>query len=284
MIDAHVHLFPDRLFDAIWKWFDDNAWTIADKLYADQVVDRLQAGGADYVVGLLYAHRPGMAEELNAWIGALARRRPEVVACCTAHPRDADILSVLRRAKEVHGARLVKQHAHVLAIAPDDPVMFPLYEACIELGLPLNLHAGNGPRLPGYKAPTERISGAAHTRPVLERYPELRLIVPHLGSLEPDTFFDWLERYPNLYLDTALAMVDFMPSTKLGRRDRVGRYPGRILFGTDYPNIPFALGTELQELRGYGFARDVERELLHDTAARLFGLPPATGASQGERT
>lgn len=277
MIDAHVHLFPDRLFDAIWKWFDDNAWAIAEKLYADDVIDRLEAAGNDYVVGLLYAHKPGMSDELNAWIGALARRRPCVVPSCTAHPRDADLTSILRRAKEVHGARLVKQHAHVLGIAPDDPAMFPLYEACIRLGLPLNLHVGNGPKLPGYQAPTDRISGAARTRGVLDRYPELRLVVPHLGLMDHDTFLDWLDSYPNLYLDTAMALVDFLPSMSITGRERIGDHAQRIMFGTDFPNIPYPLRTERDRLLSFGFPSPAQHALMHGTAAALLGLsePPA---------
>jgi len=26
VVDAHVHLFPDRVFEAIWRWFDTHAW------------------------------------------------------------------------------------------------------------------------------------------------------------------------------------------------------------------------------------------------------------------
>lgn len=283
MVDAHVHLFPDRLFDAIWRWFDANAWTIREKLYADQVVDRLEQAGTDHVVGLLYAHQPGMAEELNAWIGALARRRPSVVPCCTVHPRDRDVASVLRRAKEHHGARLVKQHCHVMGVAPDDPILFPLYEACIKLDLPLNLHVGNGPKLPGYAAPTDRVSGAARTRGVLERYPELRLIVPHLGLMEPETFLDWLDLYPNLYLDTAMAMVDFLPGMRVGGRDRVGSRPGRILFGTDFPNLPYPLETERMRIEGYDFGASALAALLHDAAAELLGLPGSAAQPGGPR-
>jgi uncharacterized protein len=27
MIDAHVHLFPDRLYQAVWRWFDAAGWS-----------------------------------------------------------------------------------------------------------------------------------------------------------------------------------------------------------------------------------------------------------------
>lgn len=272
MIDAHVHLFPDRLFDAIWRWFDAHAWPIRHKVYADEVIDRLEAAGNEHVVGLLYAHQPEMAEDLNAWIGALARRRPTVIPCATVHPRDADVAGTLRRAREVHGARLVKQHCHVMNIAPDDPAMFPLYETSIELGLPMNLHVGNGPKLVGYASPTDAVSGAGRTRVVLERYPELRLIVPHLGCMEEATFISWLDRYPNLYLDTSMALVAALEGWDMSGREVVGEHPDRVMFGTDFPNIPFSIDTEREALEALGFSPEVNARMFHHTAAAVFGV------------
>ncbi len=273
MIDAHIHLFPDRMFDAIWKWFDDHAWTVKHKIYADEIIDRLEAMGVTHAVALPYAHKPGMSVELNAWLGDLARRRPMVIPGATAHPRDADIRGILKRAAEVHGARIVKQHCHVLGIAPDDPAMFPIYEACISLGLPLVLHAGNGPRLTGYNSSTDGVSGAAHTVPVLDRYPELRLIVPHLGCMEEEIFFGLLERFPNLYLDTTMVMVASIPELQIGDRSALARFPGRILYGTDFPNIPYEPGTERLAIEALGLDPEVFVEITHNAAARLLGLP-----------
>jgi predicted TIM-barrel fold metal-dependent hydrolase len=272
VIDAHVHLFPDRLFDAIWKWFDEHAWVIRDKLYADPLLDRLERSGVTHVVGLLYAHRPGISDELNRWLGDLARRRPLVLPCATAHPLDDDLPGTLQRACEEHGARLVKQHCHVLGIAPDDPRMFPLYETCIRLGLPLNLHAGNGPKLPGYAAATDAVSGLARTETVLRRYPELRLIVPHLGCMEQQSFLDALDRFPNLYLDTSMALAPFAPGVDLCGRNLLHLHPGRILFGTDFPNIPYDLATERSIVEQAALEPRTRDELFHGAAARLLGL------------
>jgi uncharacterized protein len=270
VIDAHVHLFPDRLFDAIWRWFDQHAWTIRYKVYADEVIDHLEAANNDFVVALQYAHNPGMAEDLNAWMGELARRRPVVIPCATVHPHDDDLLGILRRAKETHGARLVKQHCHVLGIAPDDPVMFPLYEACVTLQLPLNLHVGNGPKLVGYGSPTDEVSGARRTQVVLERFPELRLVVPHLGCMEESTFIGWLDRYPNLYLDTSMAMVPFIEGMEISGREALADHANRVMFGTDFPNIPFELGAERAAVQALGFDDNTLQAIFHDTAAALF--------------
>lgn len=272
MIDAHVHFFPDRLLQAIWSWFDQHAWAIHEKMGADKTVERLREAGTDRAVALVYAHKTGMSPDLNRWVGELARREPMVIAGATAHPQDRDVAGILRTARDEHGARVVKQHCHVLNLAPDDPAMFPLYEACIELGLPLVLHSGNGPKLRGYLAPTDEVSGALRTERVLMRFPELHLIVPHLGCMEEAAFFDMLDRYPNLYLDTTMALAPYAPGVAFRDRAGIAKFADRILFGTDTPNIPWPVDTERKALDALELADESKRKILHGTAAKLFGV------------
>jgi len=43
IIDFHTHFFPERLMQAIWRWFETHAWPIEYKLFADEAVAKLQA-------------------------------------------------------------------------------------------------------------------------------------------------------------------------------------------------------------------------------------------------
>jgi hypothetical protein len=61
VIDAHVHLFPDRVFDAIYRWFEKHAWRCRYRLHAEEVVELLAARGVRRFCALHYAHQPGMA-------------------------------------------------------------------------------------------------------------------------------------------------------------------------------------------------------------------------------
>src|SRR5688572_25858921 len=45
VIDAHVHLFPDRLFEAVWQWFDRYGWPIRYKIHTPAVVAFLLSRG-----------------------------------------------------------------------------------------------------------------------------------------------------------------------------------------------------------------------------------------------
>ncbi|MEZ4463054.1 MAG: hypothetical protein R3F43_00690 [bacterium] len=67
VVDAHVHLFPDRVFDALWRWFRAHAWPIRHP-HSPDVIDFLLARGVDHLAALHYAHRPGMAQALNRYM------------------------------------------------------------------------------------------------------------------------------------------------------------------------------------------------------------------------
>src|SRR6202048_3063422 len=127
LIDAHVHLLPDRLIEAIRRWFDEHAWDIQYRLGVDQCIATLKAGGVERMVALPYAHKPGMAQALNAFTLELARRHPEVVPCCTVFPGEEGAERILEEALgsgDFHG---VEMQSHVQRVAPDDPRLDPVW-------------------------------------------------------------------------------------------------------------------------------------------------------------
>jgi len=104
------------------------------------------------------------------------------------------------------------------------------------------------------------------------RYPELKLIVAHLGAMEETRFFEMLDRYPNLHLDTTMALTAFMPGQVVPDRSLLKRWPGRILFGTDFPYLPYALETERHVVEALDMTAEQRASILHGAAATLFGL------------
>lgn len=97
VIDAHVHLFPDGLFDALWSWFETHGWPVRYPLYSPAVVDFLLDRGVEHLVALHYAHRPGMARGLNRFVGELAAH-PQVTGLATVLPGEPDAASILEEA------------------------------------------------------------------------------------------------------------------------------------------------------------------------------------------
>jgi uncharacterized protein len=267
MIDAHVHLFPDRVFQAIWRWFDANAWSIRYRLNADEIVDFLVGNGVEKVVGLCYSHKPGMAESLNEFMADVARRRPEVIPCGTVLPGEPGARGIVARALSA-GMRGIKIHCHVQCLAPDDERMDAVYEECAAAGRPVVIHGGNAPATTGYACDPRQVGGMAAMRRALERHPNAPVVLPHLGADEIDLAEALLDDFPHLHLDTTMMFGRFFP---VGPDPAIlRRRADRILYGTDFPNIPFEWDRERNEI-----ARHLDGEALASVmganAARVFG-------------
>src|SRR5271156_1975410 len=130
MIDFHTHLHPPRLFAAIRRWFAERSdWKIEHQPTEPQDVARaLAAAGVERFVFFSYAHRPGMAREINAWLVQTARDLGGAgLALATIHLDDPDYLEDLERALEA-GCAGIKIHEDVQGLAVDDPRFAPAYE------------------------------------------------------------------------------------------------------------------------------------------------------------
>lgn len=267
VFDAHVHLFPDRVFDALRRWFDVHAWPIRYRLPSEQAIEFLATRGVRRMLGLCYAHRPGMARALNDHLLDLAQRYREVVPLATALPGEEGTREVVRRALG-EGARGVKLHCHVQQVAPDDPRLFEICEELVAAGRPLVLHAGREPSSDAYGVDTRALCGADAVARLLERFPGLTLVVPHLGADEFAEYEALLGRFPRLFLDTTMAVARYFPwPPPLGL---VARHSNRILYGSDFPNLPYAWDRELAVLAAHLSGEALSR-VLWKNAAELFG-------------
>lgn len=270
VVDAHVHLFPDRLFEALWGWFDRHAWPIRYRLRSEQVIEFLATRGVERVVGLHYAHKPGIAADLNRYVLDLARRFPQVIPTATVFPGERGARDLLRRAFG-EGARGVKIHCHVQKIAPDDPRLDEVFEEAAAAGVPVVMHAGREPASDAYGVDTRALCSVDAVDRVLARHPGLTLVVPHLGADEFDDYEALLDRHPRLFLDTTMAIAGYLPGgPDLGV---LARRADRLLYGSDFPDLPYAWSRELGVVAAAGLTPTAARALLGGTARRLF-LPP----------
>ena len=104
---------------------------------------------------------------------------------------------------------------------------------------------------------------------VLTDHPSLKLCVPHLGADEFDAYARLLERHDTLWLDTTMTVGGYFP-VPLPRQALEVR-PERILYGTDFPNIPYAWDRELKALTGLKLAEDALAGVLGGNTLRLYG-------------
>ena len=105
---------------------------------------------------------------------------------------------------------------------------------------------------------------------VLRNFPGLKVCVPHLGFDEITAYRKLIEKYDTLWLDTTMMLADYFPL-----EDRVeldGFRMDRILYGSDFPNIPYAWDRELKRLETAGLSWSQLEWILHKSAVDLFRL------------
>jgi predicted TIM-barrel fold metal-dependent hydrolase len=267
VVDAHVHLFPDAVFEAIWTWFDAHGWPVRHRLTSPAVIEFLLSRGVSRIVALHYAHRPGMARALNAYVAGLAAREPRVTALATVLPGEPDARAILEEAFAL-GLAGVKLHCHVQCLAPDDAAMMEAFEVCVAHDKPVVLHAGREPKSPAYRCDPHAICSAERVERVLATFPRLRLCVPHLGADEFDAYRRLLERHDNLWLDTTMVVADYFPGA--APVELLQARPERILYGTDFPNLPYAWDREVRRIAKLGLGPDALELVLGGSARALF--------------
>lgn len=247
VIDAHIHLMPDRLITAIREALNDAAgWEFDQPTDREAIEAALREHGIERYVALPYAHKPGMAVDLNEWVLAEASDSEMCIPFATVHP--ADNVHVVVETAFTNGARGLKFQCPVQEVAPDDPQLDPAYELCAEYDRPVLHHAGNAPMFED--SPHVGIERFHQFR---ERFPEVRACCAHMGIFEHEAFLDIARADENVYLDTSFAMatvvdrhVDFDPASI---DDTVFEdLAGRIMYGSDYPNMPHAYEREYEGL------------------------------------
>jgi predicted TIM-barrel fold metal-dependent hydrolase len=277
VVDAHVHLFPSGLFKAVWGWFDRYGWPVRYRRTSSELVRFLLDRGVDHVVGFQYAHKPGIASELNRYMaGKVAEFQGRLTGMATVFPGEEGAEAILAEAADL-GLKGVKLHAHVQCFDLAGREVVPVLGFCAESGLPLVVHAGREPRSPAYACDPHVLCSADRVERVLRRHPGLRLCVPHLGMDEFEAYRGLLLAHDTLWVDTAMAVGGYLPAELPFRLDRFRT--DRVMYGSDFPNIPYAWDRELRYLAGVGLPGEVLGRILGGNARDFFGIP-----DQGEQT
>jgi len=264
-IDAHVHLFPWRLQNAIYNWFLNEHWSLT---YAGKQAEELLAlpvaCGAEHIVGCNYAHKPGIASSLNAWLLELARRWPQIVPLATLHPDDP-ALGIAAEHCLSQGFAGFKVHCAVQMVSPADPRLDPLYEVALAHDRPVLIHAGTAP----HPSP---VLGIDHFKKLVERYPRLKVHVAHLGMWEWEAFLALTEKYEGLFFDTAAIIDRHMGFPQDRLRSTIIAYQDRIMFGSDLPIMEGTYADFVRHFLALDLPGEVARKFFRDNALKLYGI------------
>lgn len=283
LIDVHVHLLPHRLQEAVWRYFDglqDPPWPIA---YRDDEATRLATLrdlGVVRHTALAYGHKPGVAAWCNEHTLAAAEADPRVLPTFTFHAEESAASYVADAI--ARGGRIAKVHLQVGRFHATDPLLDEVWPQLAAADIPAVVHASAVYGVDG----GEEYCGPDAIRSLLDRHPEVTVIVAHLGAPDIEGFVTLAEQAPTVRMDTAMVLTDppyFAPAPP-SVLPRLAALHERLLFGSDFPTIPHAYAAQLRGLSQLQLDAPRLRGLLHDNAARLLGLADGRGPTEENAT
>jgi len=204
----------------------------------------------------------------------------EVAAAVSAHPdRFAGVAAVdlrqpvaavreLRRAVEELGFVAVRVVPWLWNLPPNDRRYYPIFAACVELGIPFCTQIGHT----GPLCPSEPGRPIPYLDDVLLEFPDLVVVGGHVGYPWIDEVISLATKYPNFYIDTSAYAVHRLPAQLLDYMRGRGRT--RVMFGTNWPML--SAGRCLRQLSDAEFDRETSELFLGENAARVFKLTGAT--------
>ncbi|WP_067708163.1 amidohydrolase family protein [Nocardia yamanashiensis] len=272
IIDIHTHFMPDPVMRKVWDYFDSagpligRAWPIEYRDEEQVRLKTLRGFGVRAFTSMVYPHKPDMAAWLNGWTADFAARTPDCLHTATFYPEPGAGEYV--RAALDGGTRVFKVHVQVGQFDPGDRLLDEVWGLIQDAGIPVVIHCGSGPT-PG------KFTGPGPIRALLRRFPRLQLIIAHLGAPEYTDFLDIAAEHDAVLLDTTMNFTDFFEAADpfpASEYPRLRDFGDRILFGSDFPNIPYPYGHALHALERLNLGDDWLRRVCHDNAARVFGL------------
>lgn len=249
VIDCHAHLHHHSASD--YQQRDGKLIEAADKLGIDQLC-----------CSILTPRRPATAEgfqQCNAWLAEAIERFPgRVLGYCYVNPGyTREALAEIRHYVEDRGFIGIKLYNEYLCT---EPVVFPIVELAIELGVPILHHAGHH----HYFVPEQpRISDGGHLAELAGRYPEARLICAHVGG---GGDWEWtikaLRHAASVFLDTSGSVIDE------GILEMAARILGteRLLFGCD-----MSMTAGVGKIRAANLSPEDKRKILGGNMTRILG-------------
>jgi uncharacterized protein len=272
LFDVHVHLLPHRLQEAVWRYFDgldDPPWPVT---YREDEATRLATLAELGVVrhtALAYGHRPGVAAWCNEHTLAAADEHDAIVPTFTFHAEDEAATYVADAI--ARGGRIAKVHLQVGRFHTTDPSLDEVWPQLAAAGIPALIHASAVYGVPG----GAEYCGPDAIRALLDRHPDLPVIIAHLGAPDLAGFLELAEAAPTVRFDTAMVLTDppYFEDGAAALLPRLHALRDRLLFGSDFPTIPHAYAAQVRGLAQLELDAAELRDLLHDNAARLLGEP-----------
>lgn len=267
-IDVWAQITTERMANAPWletllRWTDQKDTPLLPTV--NSTLEAMDAGGIG--IALLSAwYGPQGALITNQEVADSIDQAPERFRGLASADLTRPMEAVRELRDVVDGQRFVgvRMVPWLWDLPPNDRRYYPIYAACVDLGVPFCTQIGHtGPLL---RSETGRL--IPYLEDVLLDFPELTIVGGHVG-------FPWIEelisltiKFPNFYVDTSAYAVRRLPSAFVDYMKTLGQ--SRVMFGTNWPML--SPENCLRDLSSLGLSSAQQAAFLTENAKRVFRL------------
>lgn len=267
VIDAWIQHPTQRflgheMFASLRRWTGSG---IPDEFPVELTLAAMDAAGVDVAV-LSAWHAPEGPLIGNDEVAAVARSAPKrfvgAAAVDLRHPAGA--VRELRRCVQELGFVALRAIPWLWGWPPNDRRYYPLYVACVELGIPFCTQVGHTGPL--------RTSETGRPIPYLDDvaldFPELVIVGGHIGYPWTDEMLALARKHQNVWIDTSAYTARRYPAALV---DELRRPRHKVLFGSNFPMI--TPERCLEDLDALALGIEQRDRFLGGNARAIFRLP-----------
>lgn len=264
IVDFHVHTFPKKIAEvAVSKLAAISMIVPATDGTDEMTLEVLKSAGVDSCVTLNIATSPKQQTAVNnSALEVKERYRGRIFPFGSVHFEAENALEELTRIKEI-GLYGVKLHPDYQGFMIDDKRLFPIYDLCQQLMLPVVFHAGWDCYSPGLIHAPPVLSAK-----VLKEFPNLKMVLAHFGGLKMWGEVETELIGKNVWLDTAMC-ASYAEKSMIKRL--IEKHDiSKVLFGSDCPWENPKNAVEF--VNSMGFSQDKLDKILFENAKNLLSI------------
>lgn len=267
-IDSHIHILPDAVHEA--NPDSDDVWVYADihKFREIMAANNIEKAvimplndpwlmSMEFTVEAVHKNLVAMKKlyhnEFYAFADVDVRNTPKITVDAICQAIDDYLLDGLKLHPNNSGMEIDSDYNH------------EIFAFAEQKNFPVAIHS--------YPNTEDDFCAAKRIVKIMDRYPNLKLIVSHMGA------FQWEQLIPlNCFVDMSAILPDYIRNYGIAKTNEILRAFGveRLLFATDYPDNRYLKPEEIYNcyynaLNQMDFTQDEAEQIGYGNAKKLFG-------------
>lgn len=277
IIDAHVHILPQRRLDGLSIWLGQispNHPLAGRHFKEDSIMEELSRKGITYIFNYIFPLKENETKGLNLFNHNLSKRFKAIIPFGSLHADSIGKKSIVDLCIKTFRFLGFKLHPYVQGFSPDDERLFPAYERMEEYGALVTIHTG----FDEYYPKKSKAITLSMMEGLIKRFSSLIFILPHMFYPRLNEAAYLLENYKNVIVDTTNVFSAIIQDEERGiTRERekeillevASKWSQRMVFGTDHPVGMGRLDEIFRDFYLFDLKESIKYDLLFNAANNL---------------